>query len=224
MFVYVCVCMTCITAWLLQNTRSFTIILQANQNRHAYLTIPSISSQLWWSAWSDSNWQSLLEHLTKRITCEIKWQPIKIWKKRTMNIWHDSTKIACRKCMLAWHHCKTITFLKCSNSLPSSSSESSTDGSKLPGEGKFPASSTYSFYGVNVVTMQIFKVVHTRKLSPLANEQQDWCMFLPKRMAGWEIWISFNKKFDRPILVPAHIDLHEYIKVTAHEKKDCLIR
>lgn len=113
------------------------------------------------------------------------WQPIEKWKKRIMNIWHDSIKntgVGCRKCMLVWHHCKTITILKCSNSLPSSSSKSSTDGSKLPGEGKFPASSTYSFCGVNAMTMQIFELVHTRKLLiyPLANELQDWCMFLPR--------------------------------------------
>lgn len=137
-----------------------------------------------------------------------------------------NNSIACRKSMLVWHHCKIITILKCSNSAPSSASKSSTDGSSLPGKGKFPASSTCRFCGVNAMMIQMFKLLRKRKfiIYPLANELQEWCMFPPKRKAGRDACIYFYKQFDYLISIPAQIDLHEHIKVTVHEKKDSLIR
>lgn len=56
-----------------------------------------------------------------------------------------------------------------------------------------------------------------KKKEKREDELQDWCMFHPKRMAGWTAWIYFYKQSDYLRLVPAQIDLHENIEATANQ-------
>lgn len=132
-----------------------------------------------------------------------------------MNIWHDNlwkTGKKNKEYMPRFHQkilvqaaekeCwpLLITILKCSNSLPSSASKSFTDGSTLSGEGKFPASSTYSICGVNYVTMQMLKLIR-------------------KHCQENKYAFTSTNNFNYLILVPAQIYLHEYIRVVAHGEK-----